>query len=83
MVLLFAAAPDRLLEAGRPQDLDRAELEMTGARVDRSSRVSLHRQAADPVHTQEQRGRETHQAPADDQDIGFLGAHPVFSTSSR
>ena len=83
VVLLLPLAPDLLLEAGRAKDLDRAQLEVAGARVDRRARVSLDRQAADPVKPQEQRGREADQAAADDQDIGVI-AHPVtVSRSSR
>jgi hypothetical protein len=83
VVLLLPLAPDRLLEPGRPEDLDRAELEVAGARMDRGARVPFDRQAADAVEAQEQRSRETDQAPADDRDVSVLGAHPTLSTSSR
>jgi len=82
VVLLLALAADRLLEPGCAQDLDRAELEVAGARMDRCARMALDRQAADPMQAQEQRGRQADQTPADDQDIGLV-THPTFSTSSR
>ena len=83
VVLLLPLAPDLLLEPGRAKDLDRAQLEVAGARVDRRARMSLDRQAADPVEAEEQRGREADQAAADDQNIGVI-AHPVtVSRSSR
>ena len=82
VVLLLTPAADRLLEPGRPQDLDRAQLEVTRARVDRRAGVPLDGQATDPVEPQEQRGRQPDEAAADDQDIGVV-AHPTFSRSSR
>jgi hypothetical protein len=69
---------DALLDAGDAHQLQRAQLEIPGARVDGRAAVLLHRQAADAVQTQEHRGGKSHQAAADDQDGNvFLGTERV------
>jgi hypothetical protein len=90
VVLLLSFAPDYLLQPGRAQDLDRAQLEVAGARMDRCARVTLYRQAADSVDPQPQRGGESNEAAADDQDVGLgrlthgaVAVCTTVSTSSR
>ena len=66
-----------LLEAHLPQHLHRAQLEVSGARMDRRAGVALHRQRRHAVVAEQHRRRQTHQAAADDQDGNLLVRHGV------
>ena len=61
-----------LLEPRLAQDLHRADLEVTGARVDGGAGVALGGDRADAVAAEQHRGRQADQAAADDQDWCLL-----------
>src|SRR5690606_18589422 len=54
-------------EAHLAQDLDRADLEVAGARVDGRAGVALDDERLDAVRGEQRRGREPYEAAADDQ----------------
>ncbi len=66
-----------LLEPHLPDRLHGAQLEMSGAWMDRCARVALHRQRRHAVMAEQHGRRQTHQAPADDQDGNLLVRHGV------
>ena len=64
-----------LLEPHLADHLHRAQLEVARARMDRRARVALHRQRRHAVVAEQHGRRQTHQAPADDQDRDLLVSH--------
>jgi hypothetical protein len=71
-----------VLEPHLAQQLHRAQLEVPGARVDRGAGVALGRQRRDAVVAQQHRGRQPHEAAADDQDGDFLVRHGATLAAS-
>ena len=75
---------DRGLEAGGAHQLERAQVEVPGARVDRGPAVALDHERAHAVVGEEQRRRQADHAAADDQDRDLFdaGRHLVHEPSS-
>ena len=65
----------RYVQPDGAQQLERAQLEVPGARVDRGAAVALDRQRRDAVMGEEQRRGQAHEASAHDQDRDLLVTH--------
>jgi len=68
---LLGRPPDHVFQPDGLQELERPELEVTGARMDRGAGVALDRERGDVEMGEEHGGREPDQAAAHDQD-GYL-----------
>ena len=66
--------PDRVLEVGGAHQLERAQVEVPGARVDRGSAVALGHERRHAVLGEEQRGRQADHAASHDQDRDLFDA---------
>jgi hypothetical protein len=85
-VVLLRFTLDGLLESDAPQQLERPQLEVTGAGADRGAAVTLDGERRHAVMGKEQRSGETDQAAADDQNgdlVSMLEIHAANPMSDR